>query len=90
LDPWRAVAAAVDRRTTSGETLGPDERVTAEQALQLFLGPALAPGGPPRRIEAGARADLCLLDRPLSEALRTPNAEHVRATIVAGRIVFGA
>ena len=89
-DPWLAVAAAVDRRTTSGRVLGPDEAVTPQRALELFLSPPGAPGGPPRHLASGAPADLCLLDRPLAAALAAPSADHVRATWVAGRRVHGA
>jgi predicted amidohydrolase YtcJ len=60
-DPWRAIAAAVTRRTAAGAVLGKAERITPAAALALFLGPLDAPGGPPRRVEAGAPADLCLL-----------------------------
>jgi len=85
-DPWRAVAAAIDRRTAAGRVLGPGERLAARRALELFLGPPGAPGGPPRPIRAGAPADLCLLAAPLEEALRAPSAELVVATVRAGRL----
>jgi predicted amidohydrolase YtcJ len=62
-DPWAAMAAAVDRRP-----LGPGEAITPEQALALFLAPLDDPGGRPRRVEPGAPAELCLLDRPWAEA----------------------
>ena len=60
-DPWQAIAAAVDRRTPSGAILGAGERLDARRALDLFLGPPGSPGGPIRRVAAGAPADLCLL-----------------------------
>jgi predicted amidohydrolase YtcJ len=82
-DPWRAVAAAVDRR------IAPAERVDAAVALGHFLSPALQPGCAPRRVQPGERADLCLLRTPLAEALRAPSAELVAATIVDG-VVVGA
>lgn len=87
LDPWAAIAAAVERRTPSGVVLGPDERLAAPSALDLFLSAADDPGGPARRITALAAADLCLLDRPLADALRRPTSEHVRATMIDGRLV---
>jgi predicted amidohydrolase YtcJ len=83
-DPWRAMAAAVDRCTPSGAVLGDDERLTPERALGLFLGPADDPGGPARRVEPGAPADLCVLDRPRIEALADLSAVRVMATFVAG------
>lgn len=89
-DPWRAIRAAVARRTRAGEVLGAAERVDPTSALGLFLSPPAEPGGPPRRVEVGAPADLVLLDRPLSEALASPAADAVRATLVAGQVVHGA
>lgn len=87
-DPWRAMRAAVDRCTASGKTLGPAETLTPEQALGLFLSEPEDPGGPRRRIEAGHRADLCLLDRPWSAARETLAAEHVRLTVRNGVVVW--
>jgi predicted amidohydrolase YtcJ len=89
-DPWRGMAAAIKRRTTGGAVLGGRERVGAADALAMYLGAADAAGGPPRRIEVGAPADLCLLKTPLVDALATPAAELVRATLIAGRVVYAA
>ena len=86
-DPWRAIRAAVSRTTPSGALLGAGERLAPERALALFLGPLADPGGAPRRVEAGAPADLCLLDRPWSEARLEPSSDRVRATWSAGRLV---
>lgn len=63
-DPWAAMRAAVHRRTRSGVVLGAGERIDPDAALALFLGRPDAPGTR-RRVEAGAPADLCVLDRPL-------------------------
>jgi predicted amidohydrolase YtcJ len=84
-DPWAAMAAAVDRKSQGGVRLGADERVSPERALSLYLGAADAPGGPPRRVEVGAPADLCLLAAPLRDVLAAPSAELVRATFIGGR-----
>lgn len=94
-DPWRAMRAAVDRRTASGATLGPGERLTPEEALALFR-PALRPAhaaatGPSRAAEIapgpepGDPADLCLLDRPWADARETLSSDAVAATLLAGR-----
>jgi hypothetical protein len=61
--------------------------VPPERALALFLTPPGAPGGAPRRIEAGAPADLCLLDGPLDDGLANPSADRVAATVIGGRVV---
>jgi predicted amidohydrolase YtcJ len=87
-DPWLAMRAAVERRTPDGRTLGADEVLSPERALALFTTPAGAPGGPPRRVAAGATADLCLLDRPWSEAREALSSQAVRATLCAGSLVW--
>lgn len=76
VDPWRAMRAAVTRRTASGHVLGDDERISARTALDLYLdGRAVAVGTP---------ADLCLLHCPLADVLAAPDASAVRSTFVAG------
>jgi predicted amidohydrolase YtcJ len=87
-DPWRAMRSAVERRTRAGLCLGPDETLTPERALALFTSRAEAPGGAPRRLQPGAPADLCLLDRPWQSARTTLSAEHVRATLCDGELVW--
>jgi predicted amidohydrolase YtcJ len=83
-DPWRAIAAAVDRATETGRVLGPHERISAGRALALFLTPPEAPGGAPRRIEPGACADVCLLAAPLADVLAAPSSDAVVLTVRAG------
>ena len=86
-DPWCAMRAAVERRTASQQPLGEHEALTPEQALALFLG-SLENPGEARRIEVGAVADLCLLDRPWREARSDLRSRHVRATMRAGRWLY--
>jgi predicted amidohydrolase YtcJ len=88
-DPWAAMAAAVSRRSKGGHIFGPDEALTPEQALKLFLGDATTPGGPAQGIAVGADADLCLIDRPWTEARRDLAAVGLPMTLKAGRIVHG-
>jgi hypothetical protein len=80
--------AASERRTRSGRPIGLAERVAPDRALELYLGDRGAPGGPARRVELGAAADLCLLRAPLAEVLAEPGAEQVAATVIAGEIAF--
>lgn len=87
-DPWVAMAAAMDRRTAGGAVLGRHERIDPRRALDLFLSAPSRPGGPPRRVQRGAAADLCLLDASVEEVLDDPRAAHVRATVCAGRVTF--
>jgi predicted amidohydrolase YtcJ len=83
-DPWAAMRAAVARRSRGGAELAPDERISPEQALALFTTPADSPGGHPRRLEVGGRADLCLLDRPWGDARTSLDSAAVALTIRGG------
>jgi len=89
-DPWVAVRAAIERRAASGARVGADRGLEPAAALDLFLGPPEHPGGPPRRVAPGGRADLCLLDVPLRTALREPHRGHVAITIAGGRRTYTA
>ena len=89
-DPWAGIAAATQRTTRTGRALGPHERVDAREALAMYLGPSASPGGPARRVEVGAPADLCLLANPLPSALAAPGAEQVRATFISGLPIYMA
>ena len=87
-DPWQAMRAAVDRRTATGQSLGPEEALSPEEALALFS-PVLGATNTPSEtkapgLEVGAPADLCLLDVPWSIAREPLSADHVRAVFCAG------
>jgi predicted amidohydrolase YtcJ len=85
-DPWEAMQAAVRRQTRDGAAMGPEEALTPEQALSLYLA---APGdiSRQRRIAPGQPANLCLLNRPWREARERLIAADVHATLVAGRLI---
>jgi len=87
-DPWTAMRGAVDRRTEAGAIVGSEEALTPERALALFTSPPERPGAAPRPIEAGARADLCLLDRPWSSARSELSSALVVATIREGDVIW--
>jgi predicted amidohydrolase YtcJ len=87
-DPWRAMAAAVARRSASGAVLDAGEALTPEEALALFTTPAATPGGVPRRVAVGDDADLCLLDRPWRDAREALSSASVAATWCAGRLAY--
>ena len=74
VDPWSAIAAAGQRRTPSGATIGRSEAVDAATALAGYLSPAADPGGPPRRLRVGPHSGLCVLTPP-----------PVRAAVVVSR-----
>lgn len=86
-DPWQVLRSARDRRTDAGVLIGARDRVPVEEALAGFLAASDTPGGPSRRVEPGAPADLCILHVPLGEALIHPHPDLVRATIAAGRLI---
>lgn len=86
-DPWQVIKSARDRQTLHGTTIVSGERVTAAVALSGYLTSPEDPGGPPRRVEIGAVADLCLLSAPLSEALAHPESSLVRLVLADGRPV---
>jgi len=86
-DPWAAMAAAVSRCTASGVVIGPEECLSPEQAVSLYL----AEGADPRRLRsvtAGGPADLCLLDRSWAQARSRLDAAPVRLTIGAGTVLY--
>jgi predicted amidohydrolase YtcJ len=89
-DPWLAMRAAMERRSARDRPVGSDRVLDAAAACALFLGPLERPGGPSRRVEVGAPADLCLLDVGLALALRQPSSDHVAATVAGGRCSFMA
>ena len=83
MDPWAAMRAAVQRTTAGGEVLGPDERVSADEALRLFLGHPDHPSVP-RTVEVGQPGDLIVLTP--TAAVETLASDMVAATIVGGRL----
>ena len=87
-DPWAAMRAAVTRRTDDGQVIGAREALSPERALALFTTPAGEPGGGPRVVAVGERADLCLLDRGWNEVRNALSREHVAATVLGGSLAF--
>ena len=87
-DPWLAMAAAVDRRTRAGRIIGAHEALSPEAALALFTSPLLNPGQPAPRPHVGARADCCLLTRPWSAQRNRLADVQVRATLLAGEVIW--
>ncbi len=90
IDPWRIMAAAVQRRTSQGVCIGARECVPASEALRGYLSDPCDPGGPVRRLLPGVAADLCLLDRPLQSALNDLAAVRVVLTVIGGKVVYEA
>jgi hypothetical protein len=82
------MAAAVHRRTPAGRIAGAPERLTPQRALAGYLGAPDGPGGAPRAVTRGAPADLVLLRVPRAQALASPDAGLVAATVAAGAVIW--
>jgi len=82
-NPWAAMAAAV-KRPKGFE----DEAITPEEALAIYTKPANDAGAQARKVEVGALADICLLDRSWADARESFSDVRVQATWVAGELVY--
>ena len=93
-DMLRLVWSSVNRRTQSGDILGPLERISVYRALQqVTINAAWQIGEDKEKgsIEAGKRADLVLLDgNPLAVDPSELHKLRVVATIKDGKAVFGS
>ncbi|MFZ1366481.1 amidohydrolase [Sphingorhabdus sp.] len=93
-DMLRLVWSSVNRRTQSGDILGPLERISVYRALQqVTINAAWQIGEDKEKgsIEAGKRADLVLLDgNPLAVDPSELHKLRVVATIKDGKTVFGS
>ncbi len=85
-DPWQAMASAVDRTTATGQPITPDEALSPEEAISLYLADPLDLTRT-REIAIGARADLCLLDRPWAVVRKHLDSAQVAAAVSSGRII---
>ncbi len=93
-DMLRLIWSSVNRRTQSGDILGPQERISPYRALQqVTLNAAWQIGEDNDKgsIELGKRADLVLLDgNPLSIEPSEIHTIRVAATIKDGKTIFGS
>ncbi|HKG24174.1 MAG TPA: amidohydrolase [Thermomicrobiales bacterium] len=91
-NPWIGMYGAVARTTVNGRVLGPEERITAREALRSYtIGGAYATGleGIKGSIELGKLADLVVLPHdPLAVSAEELRATKPAATMVGGRWVF--
>jgi predicted amidohydrolase YtcJ len=93
-DIMRLVWSSVNRRTQSGDILGPMERISVYRALQQVTINAawqIGEDGAKGSVEVGKRADLVLLDQnPLTVDPAELYRIHVVATVKDGKIIFGS
>lgn len=89
-DPWRAIRAAVQRTTRSGQRMGGDEALTPQRALMLFTGDCRSPGRRLRRIAAGSAADLCLARGDWRDVAADPDRQRVIMTVCDGEVIWEA
>jgi len=85
-DPWAAMAAAVSRRTRGGLRLSPQEALTPEEALNLFLADPHDLSRT-RNVEVGIAADLCLLTQDWAALRENIGSADVQASFIGGRLV---
>ncbi len=92
LRPFHNIWCAVNRRTFTGRTIDPEQRISLAQGLAMYTRNAAYAGFWERSrgtLEAGKLADLVVLDRGLDD-LAAAEIDRVRVahTIVAGEIVY--
>ena len=94
IDPFHSMYCAVNRLTSSGELLGPEERITPYQALKAFTLDAAYSSFEDHikgSLEAGKLADFLILDEnPLTVAPQRIKDILVLETVVGGRTVWKA
>ncbi len=90
INPWASMQASINRRSLHGIVLGAAEALSPEQALALYTTPASAPGGAPRRIAVGGKADLCILDRSWVSARQNLGDVRVVACFASGRLIYSS
>lgn len=93
-NPFLTMGTAITRKTESGAVIGPNERISREDALKAMTINAAYLGFDERRkgsIEVGKLGDLAIL----AEDFMTCDAEHIKdirvaATVVDGKVVYEA
>ena len=92
-NPFLTMGTAVTRKTQSGRVIGPEQKVTREDALRMMTSTAAAltfEEGRKGSIEVGKLGDLAVLD---GDFLSCPEDRirdlRARATVVGGKVVHG-
>lgn len=96
VNPWIAIETLVTRQQPGGgkEELGAAEKITLEQAIDLFTVNSAREMGDRARtgtLERGMLADLIVLDRnPYRVPITQVHDTQVKMTMISGEIVYGA
>lgn len=93
MEPLRMVWAAVNRRTTSGLVLGPDQRISVLHSLRAVTRYAAYQSRQEHLIgslEPGKRADLVILDRSPLDGPDSIDRIRVLKTLVDGKEIYSA
>ena len=96
VNPWIAIETLVTRQQPGGgkEELGAAEKITLEQAIDLFTVNSAREMGDRARVgtlERGMLADLVVLDRnPYQVPITQVHDTKVKMTMISGEIVYGA
>ena len=91
--PLRSIQVMVQRQTSTGRPIGPDEAVTVDEALRAYTADAAYACGwdDAGAVIAGNHADFVVLaDDPRRVDVGRIAAINVIATVVAGEVVHGA
>ena len=91
--PLRAIAFMVDRKSCSGQVVGPGEELTVTEALEAYTVHAAWACGAERwvgSITPGKQADFVVLaDDPRQVPAKQLPAVDIRATVVGGEVAYG-
>lgn len=96
VDPWIAIETLVTRQKPGGggEVLGAQERITLQQAIDLFTvnsAREMEDRTKEGTLELGMLADLIVLDRdPYKIPITQVHDTHVKVTMIDGEIVYRA
>jgi predicted amidohydrolase YtcJ len=93
-DPWLGMEIAITRVLESGEVLEPEERLSREEALQLYTINNAYLGFEEKEkgsLEPGKLADLIIIDRDYLHCAESAISDtRVLTTIVGGKVVYEA
>ncbi len=94
LNPFHTMWCAMTRKTFTGRTVDPDERISREQALEMYTRHAAHAGFWERSrgtLQVGKLADAVVLDRAIDEVSDDDFEQlTVAHTIVDGELVYSA